>query len=236
MDTGPLLFELDFLSIITTMDTNPIQNKLLNLIMLGIAASTLSACGQPARQAAGDTLAPSPSPMIPLEIEGLEDLPDAARVSSKGGGPRTPSYWAIWNSCAPDNKADVAAANGGREAGWILLDDLLADPGIQVGDYLLESCQGSLSLLESREQNGEIQDEPAYQLAAQLLTAELNLSSGAETCPIAEEAVVGGHILLADMSFNGQGNYADVLSNETLEAISTILELLEAYNNGQLCQ
>lgn len=39
----------------------------------------------------------------------------------------------VWNSCAEGNKADVAAANGGRAAGWIILDDLLADPGIQLG-------------------------------------------------------------------------------------------------------
>ncbi|NPV07338.1 MAG: hypothetical protein HPY83_05155 [Anaerolineae bacterium] len=63
-------------------------------------------------------------------------IPDAARASDGGGGPRPAAYWAQRNMCAPDNRADVARANGGREAGWVLVDDLLADPGNQPGDHL----------------------------------------------------------------------------------------------------
>ena len=83
----------------------------------------------------------------PIRITGDEDAADAATVSTGGGEPRTAGYWLVWNACAEENKADVAVANGGREAGWILLDDLLADPGILLGDLAVEACEQGLRLL-----------------------------------------------------------------------------------------
>ncbi|MDF1597979.1 MAG: hypothetical protein P1T08_18035 [Acidimicrobiia bacterium] len=58
----------------------------------------------------------------------ISELPPVARASDDGGEPRSAAYWALWNTCAPDNRSELAAANGGREAGWVLVDDLLADP------------------------------------------------------------------------------------------------------------
>ena len=55
--------------------------------------------------------------------------------------PRTAGYWLVWNACAEDNQADVARANGGREAGWLILDDLLAHPGILLGELAVETCE-----------------------------------------------------------------------------------------------
>jgi hypothetical protein len=174
-------------------------------------------------------------PADDLQIEGLGDLPEEARLAEGGGAPRTASYWAVWNSCAPDNKAEDAATNGGREAGWILLDDVVADPGIQIGDYTLTSCEDGFYLLEQRNREGTPVEDPIYGLAAQLLTAELNLNAGAETCPIAEEAVIGGHLILADTGFNGAGGYVGAISEETLDGITTFVALLKAYNTGELC-
>jgi hypothetical protein len=161
-------------------------------------------------------------------------VPDEARAATRLGDPRTPGYWALWNTCAPDNRADVAEANGGREAGWILMDDLLADPGIQLGDHRVADCEEGLALLEGRTAAGAEVDDPIYDLAALLLTAELNLNAGAESCPIAEEAVVGAHLILASANFEGVS--ASPLDAEAGGALSRLTELLEAYNRGDLCR
>jgi hypothetical protein len=162
------------------------------------------------------------------------DVPDEARVATRRGDPRTAGYWALWNGCAPDNRA-AAAANGGREAGWILMDDLLADPGIQLGDHPVTSCEGGLALLEATaaaEEGGDAIDG----LAAALLTAELNLNAGAKTCPAAEEAVLGGHLILANAGFDGVGHTGESPSDEVAAAVPCTVALLRAYNRGELCR
>jgi hypothetical protein len=130
----------------------------------------------------------------------------------------------------------VAAANGGRPAGWIIMDDLLADPGIQVGDYPVMTCEQGLALLQERNAAGVETGEPIYGLAAALLAAELNLSAGAETCPIVEEAVLGGHLVLAGVGFDGRGDYIAAASGEMANAIPRLMELLIGYNSGELCR
>jgi hypothetical protein len=73
-----------------------------------------------------------------------------------------------------------------------------------------------------------------YGLAAELFTAELNLIIGTETCPIAEEAVLGGHLVLGSVGFDGTGEYAAATSDEIADAIPRLVELLMAYNRGEL--
>jgi hypothetical protein len=62
------------------------------------------------------------------EHDPLSDVPDEARDATRQGDPRTVGYEAVWNACAPDSRAEFVAANGGREAGWIIRDDLLTNP------------------------------------------------------------------------------------------------------------
>lgn len=100
----------------------------------------------------------------------------------------------------------------------------------------MTSCQEGLSLLQGRTAAGEETGDPIYGLAAQLLTAELNLGAGAETCPIADEAVLGGHLVLTDAGFDDRGEYATALSDEIANAIPRLVELLEGYNRRQLCR
>lgn len=168
------------------------------------------------------------------EIDERFDLPPEARASNGGGDPRPPAYWAVWNSCAADNRAEEAAANGGRAAGWVLIDDLLTDPGLQLGDHLLTSCEESVALLNSRLATGDDTSDPAYALSAQLLAAELNLNVGAETCPAAEESVIGAHLVLASARFDGVSTTP--LDAEAGGALPQIIDLLTAYNSGELCR
>ena len=196
------------------------------LLAVLAAALLLTACS-PSTGATPTTVTPG---------DPFSDVPEEARIATRRGDPRPAAYWALWNTCAPENRADVAAANGGREAGWILLDDLIADPGIQLGDHPVTTCEEGLALLQGRTAAGEETGDPVYGLAAQLLTAELNLGTGAETCPIAEEAILGGHLVLADAGFDGSGEYAAATSGEVADAIPRLVELLVAYNSGELCR
>jgi hypothetical protein len=178
----------------------------------------------------------SPTPTTITPGDPLSDVPDEARVATRQGDPRTAAYWAVWNTCAPENRADVAAANGGRAAGWILVDDLIADPGIQLGDYPVTTCEEGLALLQGQDARGDDTNDPIYPLAAGLLAAELNLNAGAETCSIAEEAVLGSHLVLADAGFDGSGEYTAATTGEVAEAIPRLVGLLAAYNSGELCR
>lgn len=160
-------------------------------------------------------------------------------VKSDGGGdPRTVGYWLLWNSCAAENRADVAASNGGREAGWVLLDDLLLDPGIQVGNLVLESCPQALNLLELRSLSGEDRSEdPLYALAAQQLAAQLNLAVGSEVCHGLVDAVLGSQKLLVELGFDGEQGGITTDSQEEFRGDALLyLEALQQYNQGSLCK
>jgi hypothetical protein len=100
----------------------------------------LAACGSLATCGAPTALPPSPTPAPTVLPPSPIPTIDPFFASQGGGEPRTAGYWLARNSCAEDNRADVAAANGGREAGWIILDDLLQDPGILLGGLSVETC------------------------------------------------------------------------------------------------
>jgi hypothetical protein len=171
------------------------------------------------------TVASSPGDELDVRF----GLPPGARTSTGGGDPRPASYWAVWNTCAPENRADVAAANG-----YVLLDDILADPGIALGEHPVERCDEGVELLTGSSSDGATTVGAAYVLAGQLLAAELNLNVGAESCPVAEEAVVGAHLILSTAQFDGVS--ASPLQGEASGSLDDIVDLLTAYNTGELCR
>jgi hypothetical protein len=178
--------------------------------------------------------AAEPEPRLEPPIPAANDL-----FASRGGGdPRTAGYWLLWNSCAPDNRAETAAANGGRAAGWIILDDLLQDPGILLGEVSVASCQEGLNLLSGRDLSGRSRKgEAAYELAAQLLVAQLNLAAGASSCPAIDQAVQGGQLLLLSAGWDGSGRYLEQEpASRELETALVLTGQLDQYNSGLLCR
>lgn len=180
---------------------------------------------------AGCAAEPTPVPEV-IALPSLEvPLPEIS-----AGDPRTAGYWLLWNACAPGNMAETARLNGGRAKGWIILDDLLADPGIVLGDYRVDSCASALELLNGRMLDGTQTQDPVYSLAAALLTAELNRSAGAENCQAIETAAAASHVILAAAGFSGMGEYSPALLPEDVEAIPVLTEGLAQYNLGNLCK
>lgn len=157
--------------------------------------------------------------------------------SNGGGEPRSTGYWSIWNTCAEDNQDDVARANGEREEGWFLMDDLLADPGILVGTLAVATCDQGVNLLNVKNLQGvEMKNDAAYMLAAQLLASQLNLAASSEYCPASDQAVSQAQLLLLNVNFDGTGGYlGPPLADERIENAKKLTEQLASYNNGTLC-
>lgn len=203
--------------------------------LLGAAAlglSFLPACAPtPAGPAPTGEVEASPAS---INTVAPEPTANAYNQSNGGGDPRTAGYWLLWNTCAEGNQAETARANGGRAEGWILVDDLLLDPGITVGLLDLTTCAETLTVLGGRDLAGRDRaGDPAYGLATQMLVAELNLSGGAESCQAALEAALNGQYLLDAIGFTGTGEY--VLHPEAEANARLIAETLGEYNTGNLC-
>ena len=185
---------------------------------------------------------PSTTPALPTAatIPITQPTPgqDFLYQSSVGGEPRTGGSWITWSSCGENSQAAVAKANGGRQAGWIILDDLLADPGVLVGALQVESCPQGVALLQGRDTSGfDHNNDPAYLLAGQLLAAQLNLAAGAETCPAAETAVQAAQLLLLSVGFNGAGLYlGPPAAHQDVETAKILVGQLQNYNVGALCR
>ena len=68
-----------------------------------------------------------------------------------GGDPRGAGFWKNWNSCSPGLQYDIAQRNGGADAGWFVLDDILSDPGISWGDFSISDCDTAVGILDQRD-------------------------------------------------------------------------------------
>ena len=177
--------------------------------------------------------------------------------SFPGGEPRTIGYWKNWNTCTGGNQANTAASNGGPAAGWYILDNLLNNPGYHLGPangaglhldgnpanvltgslYTPTDCIAAVRILDkSRITDGrKLASDGAYNLAAQLMAALLNLSAGAETCSQVNAAVNSAQSLLVTIGFNGTAQ-SYLKSNQPLYGTANSLAAtLDTYNNGNLC-
>jgi len=201
--------------------------QLLSILILIMASILVIACTAPPKQSS----APLPTPTIgPAQ--------DPMLQSNGGGEPRSPAYWLIWNTCAEANQSETARANGGWEAGWIIMDDLLIDPGVLIGTLQIETCQQGVSLLQVKNLQGtEMKNDAAYALAAQLLAAQLNLATNSEYCPASDQAVSAAQLLLLALNFDGTKGYlGPPLANPDVSTAKTLAEQLVNYNNGTLCR
>ncbi|HEY3408774.1 MAG TPA: hypothetical protein VGK53_11445 [Propionicimonas sp.] len=164
---------------------------------------------------------------------GLPTFPPETRLSSGGPEPRSPGYWVTWSTCGAESQAGIATANGGRPAGWILLDDLLADPGMFLGRVPIEACDAAVAVLTD---SATPRAQPAVRvLARQLLTAELNVSSGAETCPAAEATIGLGQAMLTRLDYHPDALFPQS-SRVDSETATELALMLSDYNQGLLCR
>ena len=157
--------------------------------------------------------------------------------SRPGGDPRTIGYWKNWNRCTGGGQAANADNSGGPAFGVFLMEDLLPQ---LIGDFNVVTCQQGVKILGKQDQGGKNKaNDAAYELAAQLLAAKLNLAAGAETCQAVADAIVAAQNLLDSLNFTGSGGYLDSKVKGPLATQRTLAlglaNTLDRYNNGNLC-
>jgi len=161
----------------------------------------------------------------PLVFSILNDYP--------GGSPRTPGYWKNWSTCSGGGQVSTAEANGGPDAGWYILDDILSEPGITWGDFNISTCEEGVSILDQRDLNNgkKMASDAAYTLAMHLLAYQLNQGAGAKYCQEVADWALKAEIFLIDLGFNGTGRY---LSSKTPGYSYALMmaEILDTYNNS----
>jgi len=148
-------------------------------------------------------------------------------------------------------QAETAANNGGWEAGFWLLDDIIgpyptaanntAAAPILIGDLLVDTCQEGVAILDMRDVvSGRAKgSDAAYMLARNLLAAYLNYGAGACTDPVVTQAMADAQALLAatGTDFNRTGNYWKGGKNAAANRATalSLADILDDYNNGMHC-
>jgi hypothetical protein len=146
-----------------------------------------------------------------------------------GGLARTIGFWKNWASCA--------SSSGNQKP---VLDQTLAaaDPaGISIGMLTVHAgdCLKAVRLLNKStiDTGKKMSSDPAFNLAAELLAAKLNLKAGALTCPSATNAISDAQALLAAVHFNGITH--DKLSAAQATQANSLATTLDHFNNNVLC-
>jgi hypothetical protein len=154
-----------------------------------------------------------------------------------GGLARTIGFW--------KNSASCASSSGNQKP---VLDQTLAaaEPaGITIGALTLHGststpntapdCLKAVRILSKStvDTGKKMSSDPAFNLAAQLLAANLNVKAGALTCPSAISAINDAQALLAAVHFNGITH--SKLSAGQVSQANNLAATLDSYNNSLLC-
>jgi len=153
-----------------------------------------------------------------------------------GGLALTIGYWKNWSSCSGGKQKPVldqtllAAANAGHP---ITLGTLVLDPKVLGAST---ACQYAVNILNKTTINGKTKkaSDPLFNMAAQLLAADLNVQAGAGTCASAVNAINAAHQLLSKYSFDGNG-YTPKLTTADASLANSLATTLDKYNNNKLC-
>lgn len=150
------------------------------------------------------------------------------------GQARTIGFWKNWASCKQ---------SGGKQAPVLDRTMALAEPtGIQVNSFYLHGsvanpdvapdCSKAVSLLNKSTFGGTKKaSDPLFNMAAQLVAAELNYAAGAGTCAKVTEAIAAANALLTKYQFTGNG-YTGKVSATDASLARSLATRLDNYNNN----
>ncbi|MDT4942053.1 MAG: trimeric autotransporter adhesin [Pseudonocardiales bacterium] len=153
-----------------------------------------------------------------------------------GGLALTIGYWKNWSSCSGGKQKPIldqkllAAANAGSP---ITLGLLVLNP-TTLG--AATACRYAVAILSKSTitRGTKKASDPLFNMAAQLLAADLNVVSGAGTCAASTSAITAGHALLAKYNFDGD-TYSPKLTNADANLGNQLGATLDKYNNNKLC-
>ncbi|WKE65662.1 hypothetical protein PVT67_18690 [Gallaecimonas kandeliae] len=169
-------------------------------------------------------------------------------VPPPGGSARTIGYWKNWTSCDGRGHQEAVLDENLPITLWsgFVIGD--ADPTIPDPD-----CAVAVDLLDKRDiadptlvRDGKKKaGDPAYGLAAQYVGYLLNVNAGAGSCPAVTDAAVQAAALLAEIGFNGTGDYlvkpkgknagGSAYTPERAALANQLAGIFDSYNNNLLC-
>jgi hypothetical protein len=154
-----------------------------------------------------------------------------------GGRALTIGFWKNWASCANSNGKQkpvldqtlLAAAVAGTP---VTIGTLVLDPRVLGATT---ACTDAVNLLTKSTLTGKKSaSDPLFNMAAQLVAAELNVAAGAGVCPAAVTAINSAQALLVKYGFNGN-TYAPKLTAADATLANNLATSLDKYNNNLLC-
>jgi hypothetical protein len=153
-----------------------------------------------------------------------------------GGMRLTIGYWKNWSSCTGGGQKPVLdqtllkMANGGNPE---TLGNLVINP-LTLGAST--ACKDAFNILNKTTIDGKTKksSDPLFNMAAQLLAADLNVAAGAGSCPASATAINNAHALLVKYSFTGLG-YTPKLTTADATLANNLATQLDQYNNNKLC-
>jgi hypothetical protein len=156
-----------------------------------------------------------------------------------GGEAATIGFWKNWSSCKMSNghqkpvldQTLALAEPGGIAIGMITLHGSTTTPDVAPG------CQKAVKLLskQTTDTGKNKASDPAFNLAAQLLAAKLNVTAGAAACPLATSAITSAQNLLASVGFNGLSTWVNTMTPAQKSLANSLASTLDKYNNNTLC-
>jgi len=138
---------------------------------------------------------------------------------------RTIGFWKNWSSCKK--------SHGKQDP---VLDETLAIAPVTVGSLVLgpTAVCGVVNLLnKSTMTNGTKKaSDPLFNMVAQLIAAELNITAGDVNCPKIAAAIAAANQLLVKYAFTGDG-YTGKLTKTDATLANNLATLLDDYNNDK---
>jgi hypothetical protein len=152
-----------------------------------------------------------------------------------GGMALTIGYWKNWSSCTGGGQKPtldqvlLAMANAGAPE---TLGKLVINP-LTLGKTT--ACQDAVDILNKSTLSGKkMASDPLFNMAAQLLGADLNVASGAGSCASSANAINQAHALLTKYNFDGN-TYSPKLTSQDTTLANNLATTLANYNQNQLC-
>jgi hypothetical protein len=184
---------------------------------------------------ANDTTVCVPFTLDPGETESFT----VDNAPPPGGPTLTIGFWKNHASCRTSNghqtpELDIVLASA--EPGGIAIGDLILHGGPTAEEAV--DCLKARNILDKRTIDTATKQasNPAFNVAAQLLAAKLNVQSQAAQLGCANQAIADAQALLDLLNFDGTQNWVNtvVISAADAATLNTLNGILDAYNNGNL--
>jgi hypothetical protein len=148
---------------------------------------------------------------------------DNSHPQSKG---LTIGFWKNWSSCKKSrgNQTDVL----GQYLGGITLGT------VTFGNSQSDECNAVQTLSKNTFSGKNQASDPLFNVAAQLLAADLNVNAQAGVCAAVISAIQNAQALLVKYGWNGN-TYSPKLTSADAALANSLAATLDKYNNNQLC-